>query len=143
MCGEFTIYLLILSLSGTRKFILYTGGEYGGSDTITRYNSSGPCSLLMLGGLQSVAVMNGPRWLRRPLDKDNDTKCTGTVKRAGAKGSRRLGHPGDDTPLHPQLPYSLSGLDVRYLPVCDGRHNRRRQTTTTTTTTPTPTTTDD
>ena len=106
--GEVTIYLLILSLSGTRKFILYTGGEYGGSVTST-------------GG-------------------------TTTVMRAGAKGSRRQGHPGNDTPLHPQLPYSASGfcleIDTAFLCATDDttdddrrpppppppRH-RRRQTT--------------
>ena len=38
------------------------------------------------------------------------TGGTTTVMRAGAKGSRRQGHPGNDTPLHPQLPYSASGF---------------------------------
>ena len=59
-------------------------------------------------------------------------------QRAGAKGSRRQGHPGNDTPLHPQLPYQVrlrAELEDRYLPVCDGQNDDRRQTTTTTTTT--------
>ena len=78
-------------------------------------------TLLLPGGLQSVAVVNGPRWLRRLKPKTT----THNAQRAGVRGRRKLRHPAP--PPAPLLEVRYELEDRYRLPVCDGRHDDRRQ----------------